>query len=207
MMKKNLFLSAIVALAMTAVCATLTSCGEDDDDPTPSPTETIKSGKFSYSVIVSKEVTDCANVSVTLTPSVGTATTTTLTTANGRKANHLLDEELLYLEPIVEGLSGDHSNYYVYTIPVNLTQFPATVKAEFQATVKPDYTAPADSHINVTIASGYGLFTNTNKSFAGTATSTTGLVKGDRLADYLSHQLSTLKKTCTFSVVNGNLVF
>ena len=84
MMKKNLFLSTVVALAMTAVCGTLTSCG-DDDDPTPQPTKTIKSGKFNYSVIVNKELTDWANVSVTITPSVGTVSYTHLTLPTNRE--------------------------------------------------------------------------------------------------------------------------
>lgn len=206
MMKKNLFLSTVVALAMTAVCGTLTSCG-DDDDPTPQPTKTIKSGKFNYSVIVNKELTDWANVSITITPSVGNATTTTLTAANARTANNLLDEELLYLDPIVTTLSGNPGDYYVYTIAVNLPQFPATVKAEYQATIKEGNNLTADSRVNVTIVSGYGLYTNTNQSFAGTSLAVSGLgVKGDKLADYLSQQLPSLKSTYTFSVVNGSLV-
>lgn len=207
-MKKNLFYSLFTALCLVAVCGVFAACGGDDDDPvTPGGggSETkVSQATFTYGVVINKDIPNVSDLTVTLTPSTGTPVTKTLTAANGKLATNMSVMEKLIFESLI-GEGDSRADYYIYTIPVTVKDFPTTIKVSYQWNTKSDVKLDETAKYTVSLGSGYYALTNTNQSVNSSGSLQTTRTSGKMLPQLLPTMAKNNYNTYTLSVSDNEL--
>lgn len=203
-MKKKSFLTLIMAFAMASLCCLLTACSDDDNDATPQ--QPITSGTFYYLFAFNKDILQWSDFSLTLTPSKGTALTTSLNDTLNRKLDEMQEYEQYFLNPSTLLLPGRLHDYVFYSVPLQVNEFPMTINVKLNWKVKEDYQVNVNDLYTVTLVEAYGVSTNTNQNFASYqhAFKYSG-IQGKHLAEFAQGR-SNSDVTLTLAVENGKVV-
>lgn len=202
-MKKKSFLTLIMAFAMASLCCLLTACSDDDNDDTPQ--QPITSGTFTYLFAFNKDILQWSDLSLTLTPSKGTALTTSLNDSLNRKLDEMQEYEQYFLNPSTMLLPGRLHDYVFYSVPLQVNEFPMTINVKLNWKVKEGYQVNVNDRYNVTLVEAYGVGTNTNQNFASyqNAFKYSG-IQGQHLAEFVQGR-SNSDMTLTLAVENGKV--
>jgi hypothetical protein len=203
-MKKKSILTVIVAFAMTSLCCLFTACSDDDNNE-PTPQKTITSGTFYYLFAFNKDILQWSDLSLTLTPSKGTALTTSLNDSLNRKLDEMQEYEQYFLNPSTMLLPGRLHDYVFYSVPLQVNEFPMTINVKLNWKVKEGYQVNVNDRYNVTLVEAYGVGTNTNQNFASyqNAFKYSG-IQGQHLAEFVQGR-SNSDVILTLAVENGKV--
>lgn len=203
-MKKKSIFTVFVAFAMTSLCFLFTACSDDDNND-PTPQQPITSGTFYYLFAFNKDILQWSDFSLTLTPSKGTALTTSLNDTLNRKLDEMQEYEQYFLDPSTMVLPGRLHDYVFYSVPMRVTEFPMTINVKLNWKVKDGYQAQDNDFYTVTLVEAYGVSTNTNQNFASYqhAFKYSG-IQGKHLAEFAQGR-SNSDVTLTLAVENGKV--
>lgn len=208
-MKKKLFYSLFTTLILVAVCCVFVSCGDDDDDPgTPGgggSSTKLSQATFTYGIAVSKDVPAVTDLTVTVTPSTGEPVSTTLSTSNGKLATNMNDTERALFEPLVGEKDSERANYYLYTIPVTVKSFPATIKVTYQWNTKSDVELDETAKYTIALGTSYYTLTNTGQSLHASGSLQSTKTSGKSISQILPVMAKAHTHTYTLSVSNNLL--